>query len=115
VSPADVVRRHIEAFNTRDLDALLAGLGDDATWATGADDFRGIPALRQLFASAFAELSPSLQLQSLVAQDDRVACELREDYIADGVERSDHIAAFYRVDDGLITAVKIYREGSADT
>jgi hypothetical protein len=44
VSPAEVVQRHIEAFNARDLDTLVAGLGDDATWVTGTDRFHGVPA-----------------------------------------------------------------------
>jgi len=60
------------------------------------------------------ELAPQLHLQTVRAEGDLVACELREDYSAAGVERSDHIAGFYRVEAGLITAAKIYREGSAD-
>jgi hypothetical protein len=92
----------------------MAGFSADATWVTGTDRFRGIAALEQLFATAYAELSPHLHARSLLVQGNRVVCELREDYLADGVRRSDHIAAFYRVEAGLITAVKIYREGSAD-
>jgi len=114
MDPAEVVKQHIEAFNARDLDGLLAGLREDASWVTGTDSFRGAADLEQLFENAFAELSPRLQLESLLVQGERVACELREDYVADGVQRTDHIAAFYRVEAGLITAVKIYREGSAD-
>jgi uncharacterized protein len=112
--PAAVVRRHLDAFNARDLDALMAGFTADAAWVTGRDCFRGVGAIERLFAAAFAELAPRLHLESLLVQDDRVACELREDYRVDGVERSDHIAGFYRVEAGLIAAVKIYREGSAD-
>jgi hypothetical protein len=112
--PAAVVTRHIEALNARDLDTLMAGFGEDVTWVTGTDRFRGLAALEQLFATAFTELSPHLRVQSLLVQGDRVACELREDYVAEGVRYTDHIAAFYRVEAGLITAAKIYREGSAD-
>ena len=112
--PAALVRAHIEAFNARDLGTLMAGLDEDANWVTGTDRLRGAAALEQLFAAAFAEISPRLHIESLLVQDERVVCELREDYTAHGVERTDHIAAFYRVEDGLITAVKIYREGSAD-
>lgn len=112
--PAEVVARHLEAFNARDLDALMAGLSENATWITGTDSFRGVAALEQLFASALTELSPQLHVKSLLVQGDFVACELREDYVADGVQRTDHIAAFYRLEDGLISAVKIYREGSSD-
>jgi uncharacterized protein len=112
--PASVVRRHVDAFNARDLDMLLGCFSEDAIWVTGADRFRGAAALRELFASAFEELAPRLYLKSLLAEGDLVACELREDYSAAGVERSDHIAGFYRVEAGLISAAKIYREGSAD-
>ncbi len=112
--PASVVRRHIDAFNARDLQTLIACFSTDATWVTGADTFQGSAALRELFAAAFAELSPELHVRSLVVQDDVVACELREDYSVGGVEHTDHIAGFYRVDAGLIVAAKIYREGSAD-
>lgn len=86
MDPAEVVTRHIEAFNAGDLDALLVGLSDDATWVTGTDRFRGVADLEQLFASAFAELSPRLHVESLLVQGDRVACELREDYRVDGDE-----------------------------
>ena len=111
---ASLVRRHLDAFNVHDLDALMAGFSDDATWVTGTDSFRGVAALEQLFAAAFRELSPRLHAESLLVDGDRVVCELREDYTVDGAERSDHIAAFYRVEHDLITAVKVYREGSAD-
>jgi uncharacterized protein len=112
--PSSVVRRHIDAFNARDIEALIACFSTDATWVTGTDAFRGSTALRELFAGAFAELSPQLHLRSLVAQGVVVACELAEDYSADGVDHTDHIAGFYRVDAGLIVAATIYREGSAE-
>lgn len=112
--PAAVVRRHVDAFNAHDLDALLGCFGEDAIWVTGADRFQGAVALRELFARAFEELAPQLHLQTVLAQGGLVACELREDYSVDGVARSDHIAGFYRVEAGLIAAAKIYREGSAD-
>ena len=111
--PASVVRKHIDAFNARDLDALMACFSEDATWVTGADRFEGAAALRELFANAFGELAPQLHMQSVLAQGELVACELREDYSAAGEERSDHIAGFYRVEAGVITAAKVYREGSA--
>jgi len=109
----DVVRRHVDAFDAGDLDALLACFAADATWVTGADGFRGHDELRELFAGAFAALRPRLHVDVLLVDGDRVACELREDLVVDGAARTDHIAGFYRVDDGLIAAAKIYREGSA--
>lgn len=105
----------MDAFNAHDLDALMGCFSEDAIWITGADRFDGAAALRRLFAAAFEKLSPQLHLKTVLAQGDLVPCELREDYSAAGVERrSDHIAGFYRVEAGLITAAKVYREGSAD-
>ena len=112
--PEAVVRRHVEAFNAHDLDALMDCFSAYATWVTGTDRFEGSAALRTLFAGAFGALVPRLHLQNLLVHGDQVACELREDYSAGGVERSDQIAGFYRVEEGRITAAKIYREGSAD-
>jgi hypothetical protein len=112
--PAAVVLRHIDAFNAHDLDALMACFSTDPSWATGVDRFQGAAALRALFAGAFEALAPRLSLQTLLVQGDQVACELREDYSAEGVDRTDHIAGFFRVEDGRITGAKIYREGSAD-
>lgn len=106
--------RHIDAFNAHDLDALMACFSTDASWATGADRFQGAAALRSLFAGAFEALSPRLSLRNLLIQGDQVACELREDYSVEGVDRTDLIAGFFRVEGGRITAAKIYREGSAD-
>lgn len=113
--PAEVVTRHIDAFNAHDLDALIDCFSIDATWATGTDRFEGVAALRTLFADAFRALSPRLHLQTLLVQGDRVACELREEYTAGRSERIDHIAGFYRVEAARISAAKIYREGTADT
>jgi len=39
---------------------------------------------------------------------------LSEQLVVDDATRVDHIAGFYRVRSGRITAAKIYREGSAD-
>lgn len=106
--------RHVDAFNAHDLDALMACLSRYATWTTGADRFQGAAELRELFAGAFEALSPRLELENLLVDGDRVACELREVYSAEAVERTDRIAGFYRVEDGRIASAKIYREGSAD-
>jgi hypothetical protein len=31
----DLIKGHVEAFNARDLEALMAGFADDAVWITG--------------------------------------------------------------------------------
>ena len=112
--PGQIVRAHVLSFNAYDLDGLLACFSAGATWVTGTDHFRGTAELAKLFQSAFSELSPKLTITSMVVDGDHVACELSEQFIVDGVARADHIAAFYEVQSGRITAAKIYREGSAD-
>ena len=111
---AAVVRRHVEAFNARDLDALMAGFTEDALWATGTTVVRGHGELAGLFASAMAGLLPTLTLGSLLAAGDRVACELTETLTLAGGERTFRIAGFYELRDGRIESAKIYREGSAE-
>jgi heme-degrading monooxygenase HmoA len=109
-----IVRDHVEAFNARDLDRLLACFSADAIWLTGSDRFRGTAELATLFGNAFTELSPKLTIQNMVVNGDWVACELSEQLTVDGTTRTDHIAGFYRVRSDRIAATKIYREGSAN-
>jgi uncharacterized protein len=105
--------QHVSAFNAQDLDALLAGLTPDARWVTGASTATGRTELAELFGGAF-EVAPTLRLVTLVADGDRVAAELIERLVHDGVAHEFAIAGFYRFEDGQIAAAKIYREGSAE-
>ena len=110
---SSVVRRHIDAFNARDLEALVACFSTDATWITGTDAFQGSAAYPELFGVAFAELSPQLHLRNLVAQDDVVACELREHSVG-GVEHTDHVGLLRHLVPVADHRREIYREGLAD-
>jgi ketosteroid isomerase-like protein len=105
---------HIDAFNSRDLDALMAGFTEDAVWITGTSVVRGHAELTEFFAAALSGLLPTLSIQSLIADDDLAACQLTETLTADGEPRTYSIAGFYRIRDGLIASAKIYREGSAE-
>jgi uncharacterized protein len=111
--PKEIVTHHVEAFNAHDLDGLLACFASDATWVTGTDRFQGKGELSRLFGEAFAALDPALAIESILADGDRVACELREEFVVGDASRVERIAGFYRVEAGLITDAKIYREGSA--
>jgi hypothetical protein len=94
---------------------LLTGLAPDVVWQTGGDTYRGHEELTALFGGAFRAIAPKLTIYSLLIDHDRAACELQEGMTVDGVAREEFIAGFYRVDtQGLITAAKIYRQGSAD-
>jgi limonene-1,2-epoxide hydrolase len=111
---AAVLRRHVDAFNARDLDALMAGFTPDASWVTGTSVARGHDELTGLFAGAMAGLLPTLRIQNLLADGDRAACELTETLTFEGEQRTYSIAGFYRLRDGRIASAKIYREGSAE-
>jgi hypothetical protein len=111
------IREHIAAFNARDLPRLLGGLAQEISWQTGQDTFRGRDELAEMFSDAFRTIAPTLTLHSLLIDHDhdRAACELCERMTVNGVEGEDWIAGFYYVDaTGVITSVKIYRQGSAD-
>jgi uncharacterized protein len=110
---AAAIRAHIDAFNARDVDALMAGFTDDATWITGETAVRGRAELTTLFTEAITGLLPRLTLQHLITEGDRVACQFSETISYSGGERTYSIAAFYRLVDGRIASAKVYREGSA--
>ena len=110
----NLVKAHVEAFNARDLDALIAGFTDDAVWITGQTTVRGRAGLTELFASAMDGLLPTLTIQNLIVGESQAAAQLVEVFTYEGVERTASIAGFYAIRDGRITSAKIYREGSAD-
>lgn len=114
VDAAAVVRRHVDAFNARDLDALMAGFTPDALWVTGTSVARGRGELTELFAGAMEGLLPTLTIRDLLAEGDRAACQMTETLTVAGEERTFSIAGFYQLNAGLIASAKIYREGSAE-
>jgi uncharacterized protein (TIGR02246 family) len=109
-----LIRTHVEAFNTHDLETLMSGFADDAVWITGRTTARGRTELTELFAGAMEGLLPALTIQNLIVGTDRAACQMVEVFTFDGTERVEHIAGFYEIADGRIASAKIYREGSAD-
>jgi hypothetical protein len=109
-----LIEAHIEAFNNRDLNALMAGFADDAVWITGQATVRGKAELAALFARALEGLLPTLTVRNLLVGDERAAAQLVEVFTHEGVERTDEIAGFYVFRNGLVTSAKIYRAGSAD-
>ena len=110
----ELVRAHVDAFNGRDLDGLLAGFADDARWVTGKHIAVGSEELTELFDGAMKGLLPTLTITDLIVGADRAAAQMVEHYTHGGVQHVDHIAGFFVFSDGLIVSAKIYREGSAD-
>jgi hypothetical protein len=108
------VHRHLDAFNRRDLDAVVDGFAEDAVFDTGHDAFVGRRAIAQLFADALAApVKATLELRTAVCSADVAACELTERLSVGGVEQDLAVAAFYTVKGGHLARVKVYREGSA--
>ena len=105
----NLIKAHVEASKTRDLDALMAGFADDAVWITGRTTVRGRAGLTELFATAMDGLPPTLTIQSPIAAEGRAAAQLVEVFTHEGAENTDNIAGFYAIKDGRITSAKIYR------
>ncbi len=113
-TPLRAVEAHVAAFNGNDLEALMAGFGDDAVFATGEILLVGHRSIRAMFADALEQLDATLELRTAVVQGDTVACELTERLGMEGRTFEFHLAAFYTVRGGTIARAKIYREGTAE-
>ncbi|MPV51220.1 nuclear transport factor 2 family protein [Pseudactinotalea sp. HY158] len=112
-STADLVRRHLDAFNAGDAAALLADFAPGATWVTGDYTVPG-GELREFFETAMASITPRLELVRVIDGGAVVAVEMIERWNHDGADRSAALLAVFDLAGGLISRAKIYREGSAD-
>ena len=92
----------------------MGGLSETVVWSTGTDVVVGRPKVEAFLGDAMSGLLPALQIRTLVADRDLVACELQERYRHEGVDHQAAIAAFFRFTGEQISEVKVYREGSAD-
>jgi hypothetical protein len=113
-SPESLLREHVAAFNAGDVPRTMAGIAGEVTWVTGTDVIRGKDEVERFLSAAIEAIAPTLEIRSIVSGGDRAASEMRERYTVAGDRRDASIAAFYDFDDGLITRVKVYREGNAD-
>ncbi|MDR4534383.1 nuclear transport factor 2 family protein [Glutamicibacter sp. PS] len=108
-----LIARHVNAFNARDLDALLADFTDDTSWVTG--DY-SVPAggLREFFDEAMRAILPHLEIRRVIDGGQVVAAELTETWEHQGSTRRAALIAVFDIERGRISRAKIYREGSAD-
>lgn len=109
----ELVQRHVEAFNNRDVDALLADFTPTATWVTG--DY-SVPEgeLREFFAGAMAALTPQLELHRVIDGGTVLVAEMSEVWTVGAAGKTAALVAVLDLDEGKIAKAKIYREGSAD-
>jgi limonene-1,2-epoxide hydrolase len=103
------VREHVAALNAQNLDRLLACFSADATWVAGANRLSGSEELARFFQNLFSS-SPEVSIDTMVSDGDRVACEMREQLVVDGVTCVDRVAGCYEVHGDRITAATIIRE-----
>jgi ketosteroid isomerase-like protein len=117
----EIVRRAHQAFNDRDLDALLASFTDDAEWRLiggFADligtEFRGHEGLRRLFNEWVVNLGLQGKMEAVLETDDRVVVMLRMTGAggASGVPTTIRPGNVYFFHDGKISAVDSYYEAS---
>lgn len=108
------VDAHVEAFNARDLEAVVALFAEDAVFAAGDSLVIGRRGLRQLFGDAFDQPARvRLEVRRALVEGDTAACELAEHLALPGgpaVELA--VAAFYTVRDGQLVRMRVYRDPS---
>lgn len=109
----NLVQRHINAFNDRDVDALLADFVPSAVWVTG--DYT-VPEgqLREFFTSAMESLLPQLTLRRAIDGGNAVAIEMTGEWTHDATAKSADLIAVFDLDAGKVSRVRIYRGGTAD-
>lgn len=113
-----VVDAHLAAFNARDLDAVVAGLADDAVFTAGGQLTIGRRAIGALFADSFASpVEARLERRRVVVEGDTAAVEMVERLRLDaphgggpGEEVEIDVAAFFTVRGGELVRVRVYRE-----
>ena len=97
------------AFSSRDLPALLSTLAPDAVFVSGAtlvapQDFE------EFFGWAMRQIDPIVKITNLIVDGRHAACQFVESVTSDGERKHINRAAFYTVDDDVITSVKVYDE-----
>lgn len=107
----EAVRRHIDAYNRRDIDALLAGFSEDALFRVADDIFVGRADLQDLFMDAFAADDDfELHLRCTVVQNGTAACELTERVTSDSEIYESELVGLYTVTSGRIIRARLYRD-----
>lgn len=95
----NLVQQHINAFNNRDVDALLTDFAPSAEWITG--DYT-VPKgqLREFFTSAMESLTPQLTLRRAIDGGNAVAIEMTEAWTHDSTAKSAELIAVFDLDAG---------------
>lgn len=104
------------AFNARDLDELLAAMGDDVDWPNAWEGgrLRGRDAVRDYWLRQWSEIDPRVEpLDVAMLPDGRVVVTVRQvvhshtgELLSDG--RVSHV---YELEDGLIARMTVEEPG----
>jgi ketosteroid isomerase-like protein len=107
-----VISRHFEALARHDVEGFFATLSPDVLWSTGSDVRSGISELRDLFDEGFWSWKPDITITSVVVEGRHAMAEIHEVLHLGGQSLEFDIAIALSVDDGLISSVRTYRDGS---
>jgi ketosteroid isomerase-like protein len=104
-----------DAFNRRDVEAVLAALHPDVDWPNAWEGgrLRGREAVRAYRTRQFAAIAPHVEPQGFSATDDgRVAVTVHQLVRAlDGAQLADHVVTHvYAFRDGLVERMDVFAE-----
>lgn len=116
VQPEQALQALYRAFNSRDIDAVLAAMSDDVDWPNAWEGGRihGKDAIRAYWARQWQEIDPHVEPISIGARaDGRVAVDVHQvvrtldgDLLADG-----RVVHVYSIVDGLIARMDVEERG----
>jgi len=114
--PSEIVREVIDAYNERDMDAMLARFDDDVVWHTTPGflwpgPYRGREAVRELFEHWWQGWDTGYaDAEELVEADDRVmvSADVHGRSAGDGLDVHVELNWVFHVRDGLIDLVRSY-------
>ena len=111
-TPLEIVQRHLECYNRRDLDAFCACFADDIAlyeWNTSTPNYVGKEALRERYRHLFqhspalnCQLANRIALGRVVVDHERITGRM-------GAPEVLEILAIYDVDGGLIRSIRFVR------
>jgi hypothetical protein len=110
-----LLRTVYEAFNRRDIDAVLVTLHPDVDWPNAWEGGRvhGHDAVRAYWTRQFAEIAPHVEPQAFSLTDDgRVAVEVHQVVRSlDGAPLADQIVSHvYGFRDGLVARMDVFAD-----
>jgi hypothetical protein len=111
-SHEQTLRSLYQAFNKRDLDAVLAAMSEDVDWPNAWEGGRvhGKQAVRAYWTRQWQEIDPNVEPVSIVSRPDgRVVVDVHQvvraldgNVVADG-----RVLHVYRIVDGLVTNMEV--------